>query len=300
MVHHLYQIFGLVIDSECECPELVAAAVQSVPDVWVRWGDVPQHLEHSVTRGNWLEASSREMLLKIAEHAFYWVKDGKEIVIQPDKQASPENIRLFLLGSAMGAILHQRGILPFHGSSVVVGGKAFVFSGQPGMGKSTLAASLVKRGYQLLADDVSAIRLTESGQALVYPGMPQLKLCFDTMMALDLATADNNPLRRYFDKYGYPVHHAFNADPLPAQMICILDKHQKDDYEMVHLKGIEKFQALRIHTYRPYFPKLMGLYQVHFELLKQLASQVDVAVLSRPEKGFQIDRLTDYVESIIR
>jgi len=50
--------------------------------------------------------------------ARYRVEEGKRIIIEPLANASPEKVRLFLLGSTMSALLYQRGLLPLHGSAV--------------------------------------------------------------------------------------------------------------------------------------------------------------------------------------
>ncbi len=59
-------------------------------------------------------------LLAIPGVAAFHVHGGREIIIQPAPQADAAAIRLFLLGSAFGALLHQRGITPMHGSAVAL------------------------------------------------------------------------------------------------------------------------------------------------------------------------------------
>ena len=73
------------------------------------------------------------------------------------------NIRLYLLGSAMGVLLHQRGLLPLHANAVEIDGKAFAFMGASGSGKSTLAAWFHDHGYRIIADDVCAVRFETEG-----------------------------------------------------------------------------------------------------------------------------------------
>ena len=80
-----------------------------------------------------------------------------EIVAEPRQGVPDSNVRLFLLGSAMGALLHQRGLLPLHTNAVEVGGRAFAFMGKSGAGKSTLAAWFHDRGFRIVADDVCVV-----------------------------------------------------------------------------------------------------------------------------------------------
>src|SRR5947208_1504176 len=89
--------------------------------------------------------------------ARYSVEEGKRIVIEPLSASSPERVRLFLLGSAMGALLYQRGLFPLHGSAVETPFGVMIFVGAQGSGKSTLAAEFHRQGYRLLSDDVCAV-----------------------------------------------------------------------------------------------------------------------------------------------
>lgn len=85
------------------------------------------------------------------------MEHGKRIVVCPQPGADEKKVRLFILGTCMAVIMMQRGILPLHGSAVVIDGWAYAFVGHSGAGKSTLSAALASRGYPLLTDDVVAL-----------------------------------------------------------------------------------------------------------------------------------------------
>ena len=295
-MNFFYQAFGLVIESQIECPELMTGAGQPIPDVSVRVGTTPTHLDHnSIKLGDWIEGGAGQILLKITGVANYLIHNGREIVVDAAQGASPEDLRIYLLGSAMGAVLHQRGLLPFHGSTVSANGQTITFSGPSGIGKSTLAAALVGRGNQMLADDVSAISFTGQGVPMVHPGMPQLKLYDDSGQRLGRNPSFARPLGNHAGKSGYPEHASFISEALPSKIIYILGKHSEDSFKEIPLKGIDKFNALRINTYRPSFVKAMGLELTHFDLLKKLTAHIDVRILLRPADGFRINELADYV-----
>ena len=76
-------------------------------------------------------------------------------------------IRLYILGTCMGAILMQRKILPLHGSAIEIDGKAYAIVGDSGAGKSTLASAFLKQGYQLVSDDVIAVSLSQENLFLM-------------------------------------------------------------------------------------------------------------------------------------
>ncbi len=81
----------------------------------------------------------------------YWVASGKTVVIEPVENAREADLRVFLLGTVFGVLCHQRRLLPLHASAVRMGMGAVVMAGDCGVGKSTLAAGLLQRGYPLVA-----------------------------------------------------------------------------------------------------------------------------------------------------
>ncbi|HYX07724.1 MAG TPA: hypothetical protein VE912_13430, partial [Bacteroidales bacterium] len=147
--HQIYSAFGLTIFSEHPLPELELSAGK--PDVIFRYGTVPEHLEKPDFTAVRFEASHGDFLLRVDGVARFRVKNGNEIIIDKKAEIQDHDVTLFLMGSAIGALLHQRGILPVHGSSVCRDGEAIIFAGVSGAGKSTLAGAFIKKGYQLLA-----------------------------------------------------------------------------------------------------------------------------------------------------
>lgn len=59
--------------------------------------------------------------------------------------------------------------LLLHGTCVEINGKAVLISGQPGIGKSSLALQLIDRGATLVADDQTLIRVEHGGILMASP-----------------------------------------------------------------------------------------------------------------------------------
>jgi hypothetical protein len=146
--------------------------------------------------------------------ARYRVEDGNCILIEPLPESSVEMIRLFLLGSMMGALLYQRGLFPLHGSAVETPWGGMVFVGAQGAGKSTLAAEFHRCGYRLLSDDVCAVQKTAQG-LVILPAVAQVRLCADAYERL------GNPAgaRFDFDKFIMPMGEKYCPDPVPLKGI---------------------------------------------------------------------------------
>ena len=166
-----YSLFGLQLDSDLPLPELFEAAADPPADVRIEVGAVPVDGEFEAG----LHAVDGGALLVIDKVARYFVGDGSRIVIEPDEFASERNVRLFLLGSVFGLLLHQRRMLPLHANAVEIDGSVAAFMGRSGAGKSTLAAWLNDRGFPLIADDVAVVDF-EGATPFIVPGLPRLRL----------------------------------------------------------------------------------------------------------------------------
>ena len=121
------------------------------------------------------------------------------------KERKIDAIRLYVLGTCMGAILMQRKTLPLHGSVIAIDGKAYAIVGDSGAGKSTLASAFLKRGFQLLTDDVIAVSFSEEGIPFVTPSYPQQKLWSESLDHFGMESNNYQPLIDREDKFAIPV-----------------------------------------------------------------------------------------------
>src|SRR5436190_17257795 len=119
----------------------------------------------------------------------FTIRPDHSVKVEPARDAAAALVREFLRGPVAAVRLRQRGLLVLHGSAVTLNGRAVVFCGASGWGKSTLAAALHRRGHPLLADDFAAIRIGARGGATLRAAPPFLKLWPDSARTLGLSTA---------------------------------------------------------------------------------------------------------------
>ena len=292
-----YKIFGFIVESTfpfLDMPETIGESVVSIS-----YGTVPQNLTESKVKGLRYEANTDEFLLTVDNVGRYYVAHGNTVIIAPENGACEAEIMLFLMGSAMGALLFQRNFLPLHGSAVIVGDGNYgaIFLGPSGVGKSTLAGALQKKGYPLLADDICAISIADNGKALIIPGFPRLKLWADTLIKFDDDRKGLNRVRKdeEFEKYFYPAQN-FAAEPIAVGSVFILNSHNKDEFEISSLTGAEKIDPLLKNTFRANFLKGIGSKQEHFKQCAAVAAQSRVQRITRPQKGFRLKELIAEIE----
>lgn len=293
-MHH-YRAYGLQIASELPLPELLAEEGEGAHDLVVRLGDLRgvAATEPGHSRNRYL--GEGRLLVEIQGVARYLVAGGGEIVVDPEPGADAVRVRVFLLGSAFGAILHQRGFLPIHGNGVEIGGRCIIFAGHSGRGKSTLAAAFANRGYRLLSDDLCAIRLTGEGEATVLPGYPHVKLWRDTLLHLNENAGGHQRVHPEEEKFLIPAHAAHCGDSLPLRKIYTLRFSREEGIRFEPLSRLDAMVALKNYTYRYRMLEKMGLGERHHYQCARLLESVPLSRLFRPRELGLLDTLIDRV-----
>ena len=290
----MYTCYGLTIASDLALPELIEAEPHADPqnaDVRIRIGDVPaEGLPDGTQLGPFLWVTPDRLWLRVPEVARYLVS-GDSIVIAAEGDVDEDSLRVFLLGSALGALLFQRGLLVLHGNAIRIGDACMVCVGPSGSGKSTLAAGLMQRGYEILADDVVPV----DAECRLLPGFPRLKLWQDAAGRLDIDTAGLRRIRPNLEKFNYPIHDRYAGLPLPVRWVYVLGSHHEPETLFEAITGMDRFRPLRNNTYRVRFLEGMALKAEHLRLCGQLAGRVHVTRVTRPEHGFDLDDLMDRI-----
>ena len=297
----IYSCFNFRLASDLPLAELsVAAGDDARPLVVARLGAVPESLPGGGVPLDGLQVAGSQALLKLPGVARFLVTDGREIVIDPHPGVSDRQLRLFLLGSVLGILCHQRGPLLLHANAIVAGGAAFAFAGPSGAGKSTLAAAFQQRGYELLADDVCMVDIDPAGTPFAWPGIPRLKLWADAARQFGHDCSALDRVSDDVDKYHVPARRRVDTRAVPFQRLYLLAGREDDGaQDPVRLRGQEAMAAVMAHTYRGFCLETMGLLPRHFRQCSALLSSI--AVYAAPRRwGFEwfdreVDRLARHL-----
>lgn len=190
---YYYRAFGLNIVCEWVIFQLPESEFDiNQADVTISTGDVSKkglHEKSASKLSDFFQSTPNICWLDIDGVARFSIKNSNSIVVDVHPESDQQTINLYLLGTCLGLILHQRKQLLLHGNAVRIADQAIVIVAHSGVGKSTLASEFYRRGYQLLADDVCTI----DDNSMVHPSYPYLKLWRDAIDRLDV---DDNQLIR--------------------------------------------------------------------------------------------------------
>lgn len=297
MKKYYYRIFGLNIESEIELPDLPFDHSYPI-DVVIKYGKIPRHIVNAKNKGVLYESKQNDFLFRLENVSSYRVQNGNTITVQPNEKATSEEIRLFLLGSTMGGLLHQRGILPIHGSAVEKDNKALIIAGASSSGKSSLAAGMSELGYSIISDDISVIEFQNENKVMVQPGTPYLKLWNDV---LSYFKEDPNltKVRPNLDKYYLPKKTVTPNKAIPLEKIIALSVKNSSGFVHRKIHGAQKFELLRNNTYRLQYSEPFEQSKLQFFNLTKLANSVEIYKLERPISPLQVNELASFIHKNI-
>lgn len=214
--------FGLNIHSEIPLPELSPSPGQESPDLIIRKGDLSDLSEHEKEAPLACWNTSEGTVLYCQDLCYLLIRNGKEIIFHLLPRAERRRLRLFLLGSAMSILLHQRGHLVFHGSAVSRNDCGVILLGNKGWGKSTLAAALHDEGFDFISDDVTAIDMKCKPPSIL-PAFPQLKLWPDALVHFGQDPNQFSKISSRIDKRHKQVLTSSTQVPVPLKKVFLLD-----------------------------------------------------------------------------
>lgn len=297
--HRAYQ---LILDTDIELPELPGADGSTAAQVEIRLGEVDddfdapdyEQREPDDNGERYIKIQDGRVLLHVDLVARYRVEGGNRITVDPHPAASQQEIRVFLLGTCLGAALHQRGALVLHASGIGHDKGAVLFTGRSGAGKSTLLSELLRRGFRMLVDDVCAIEISEAGP-IVTPSYPRTRLWADSAAHLDVSTAGLSRTRESMEKYERQLPDQFWSEPAPLRLIYHLAGPHSDGLGFTPLRPLEALPTLVANTYRRFLLDALDTRRAHFSLVSRLAAEVPVIRVTRPADGFSAVEMADRV-----
>ena len=284
MLSDRYLAFGLVVDSPISLPEACPAEPDAVADVAVVCGSVRDDFpkdgyfyEAREKRSWWQSMPEETCTIFNSPVGLFEIRNGDEITVQLYPDADMELVKIYLLGSAMGAIQVQRGRIPVHGGAVASRRGAVIITGGQGAGKSTMTSAFVHNGYQYLTDDVSSVSL-DGGQASVIPAYPQRKLVRDACAPLgydpdNLALVDGSR-----DKFAVRDRENWRQDP--ADICAIVELYPKgagEDISALLVTGHEKLACVTRNLYRMWMHVPDGAIKPEvFKKILTIAAQAEI------------------------
>jgi hypothetical protein len=227
------------------------------------------------------QINQQEFAMQVQTVGDFYACKGCEIEYAPAEGATQASVELYLNGSVYGAILHQRNILPFHGSSFVWNGAGILLCGESGAGKSSLTAAFCLAGAEFLTDDVTPV-IFKDDQPHIIPLSDRIKLWNDSLQQLNQENSSLNAIYPGKDKYYFPMHNGFHKS-YPLNRIFLIEVTVSEEIEVRLLSGVELFTALRNEIYRWEYLAAMPENEIDYlRKLLNISQTVETGKVMRP------------------
>jgi hypothetical protein len=120
-----------------------------------------------------------------------------------------------------------------------------------------------------------------------------MKLWAQSLNKLGETSDSLERVRPSLEKYAVPLREGFRDQSLPVHAVYALGSHNTDEFEIIPVKGLKKVRLLKANTYRQ---RYMEGIQRNGGKVVELAQQVRISRVKRPNHGFLLDELLDLLE----
>lgn len=288
---------GLRVRSAFVLPDLLAwNGEDRPPDVLIEAGPVPDTLPDPVVQRPLLQvAADGACRFAIPGVAAWWISPNGSRIVVAMAGTDHAGMRTFMYGSVFAILLMRRGHLPLHACCVERDGRAYAISGRSGAGKSSLAMQMVRRGYRILADDVTVVDPGHPGALLALPTFPRIKLWRDMLDRLEIDATGLELVTASVAKYSQPVTAAFCAEPRRLAGLLLLDTELTPG----RLTPIQSLQQMPTIIYRQQLMLRLGLADQQMrQYLALMSAMGGCTAIRRPETPEALDALDALLVSL--
>lgn len=277
-----YSLQQRLLATDCELPFLSPHDGNGEPQIVLR---LTERAATPPTISTWFRGPSliidrtdtADLLVRFEDETSFLIgKDGRSIslVSAPDAYTR-DDLAAYALGPVIGIALHLQGAVLLHASSVVLRGKAIVFPGTSGSGKSTIAAILHRLGYAVLSDDVTELAGPRPYRALA--SLPAMRLWPDVVHALFGEHAVFPDRAPSWDKKLVTIE---QTPPAEIAAVLFLEKHASPA-RLERLAPRDAWRRLMANAYTATLPGEVMAERI-FEMTSTLADDVPMYAFAPP------------------
>ncbi|EKF85886.1 hypothetical protein [Methanobacterium formicicum] len=241
-------------------------------------------------------------LLRFNGYSDYYIND-KQIICHIH-QEEYNLIEIQFLGIVLSYWLERKGIPTIHASGVNVDNNAVAFLSSNKGGKTSIAASLMQKGFHLITDDILPLDLVDEN-ILCRPGYPTMRMWPDEAEYF-LGHSDDLPVvhpeiskKRVF----VGLNDFGRFDNYKSELKCIyIPKRisKKNEIEIKPVTPVKAVLELVKHSFSPYLVETMGWQPRRLEKFATIIKKVPVKQLIYPSGYRYLPKLCEAILNDIK
>ena len=307
MAPYYYSVFGVTLASDFEF-EVLDAVDPSVDDDPVRVlrteGICP---ETRPDHDPYLDIQPDRQFFHWNAVGTFIIDDPSTVRVQPQDGVTDHLLSQAFLGLVISLVLERRGVLCLHASAVSVSGRAALFLGDKGAGKSTTNAALLARGHVPITDDLVAVGgvLQDVPAPVIWPGFSSMKLWPDTVEALELGQdAADRLIHPSVTKVQKRMPSPIAEDPVAMGAVFVLRRGPDvPEPSVVRRPAHEALQMVLRYTFMArYGETRLGRDHLaqHMKRCGAIVAHTPVYDLLVPEDFSQLGAVAETIEQVLR
>lgn len=224
---------------------------------------------------------------------FHVLQKKKQVLILLQNKKSKPSLVHYMNTQLKSFLLCLEGAEALHGTVLKKNQTSFVFLGDSGTGKSTLAAYMMTMNWDLLSDDM--VEFQSNFSRLKLPTMAYLKLYPSVSKKFHLKGKKLGPLNQHTKKelWQFKVKEK-NVSP---KGFVLLAPSKSNRFQITQLTGLKAFQTLIQSTFNISYLNTERN-QSCFKSISQLSKSYPVFKLTYPKRYSSLPKLLELIESI--
>ena len=238
-----YHISGYVFETNIFFPELEQALTKADCSIFVG-KNIPCSIpKEALELASYVNTELGLRCIKFFNFGLVAIWGKIKFEFYPFINLTEAQIRLHILGSVSMIVATTKGYTCFHGSAVILNGKAVLFCANSGFGKSSIAAFFYTKGYPVLSDDVVNVKVEKNGKIYAFPSVPRIKLDEEGIARINISSHELEMIPTPRIKYSLPIFQTHLQPSYELSAMVLLDFTAKTN-NFTKTMGISKIRAI--------------------------------------------------------
>lgn len=311
-----YNIYGVIFEFDIKMPECKEVDDDVPATYCVKGADLKELIRDIEERrisgkemtnekgelpSRYIKCENGTIFSYIVDVGIFKSTEAKLLEYHPVTNTDDVVFRQWLLAYGITVAQIQLHNIILHGAGLLVPGtdKGIVVCGESGAGKSTISNALLEKGLLFVADD--SVRVdTDGNSSVVYGSNKQRRLCLDVA---ERGAYDTSSMIKYrsgmVEKWIKNMGEEYYGD-VPRRLInlFVLAKKDSDRVEVEEVTGADKIKVLMSQLYKVSVYVEQGIDGLMFMKFANIAKNIRVYKVYRPEAGMTIDEITKRIYKI--